>query len=89
MPRNADTMSSVSRSFKSVVESDAVWDKFLPPEIHTIMSSSSPPQPPLVFPFFTSKTKNELFLALCNNLVLIEQGKLSFSLDNGVGRNVI
>ncbi|KAM2131946.1 hypothetical protein ACFX1Q_013385 [Malus domestica] len=50
MPRNADTMLSVSRSFKSVVKSDAVWDKFLPPEIHIIMSSSSPPQSPLVFP---------------------------------------
>ncbi|KAM1160690.1 hypothetical protein ACFX19_034268 [Malus domestica] len=85
-PRDAGTMSSVSRSFRSAAESDAVWDKFLPPEIHTIMSSSSPSQPPLVSPSFTSKTKKELFLAVCDNPVLIEQGKLSFSLDKWSGK---
>ncbi|KAM1406642.1 hypothetical protein ACFXTH_001298 [Malus domestica] len=43
-PRDTGTMSSVSRSFRSAAESDVVWDKFLPLEIHTIMSSSSPLQ---------------------------------------------
>ncbi|KAM1708315.1 hypothetical protein ACFX2K_001307 [Malus domestica] len=42
--RDAGMMSSISRSFRSPVESDVVWDKFLPPQIHTILSSSSPPQ---------------------------------------------
>ncbi|KAM1053907.1 hypothetical protein FF1_001367 [Malus domestica] len=30
-PRDAGMMSSISRSFRSPVESDVVWDKFLPP----------------------------------------------------------
>ncbi|RXH82539.1 hypothetical protein DVH24_036880 [Malus domestica] len=88
-PRDAGTLSSVSRSFRSAAESDTVWDRFLPPDIHTILSSSSPSMsvhPPHVSPSSASKTKKELYLALCDNPVLIEQGKLSFSLDRWSGK---
>ncbi|KAM1095890.1 hypothetical protein FF1_010730 [Malus domestica] len=88
-PRDAGTVASVSRSFRSAADSDAVWGRFLPPDIHTILSSSSPSmsvQPLHVAPSSASKTKKELYLALCDNPVLIEQGKLSFSLDKWSGK---
>ncbi|CAB4285521.1 unnamed protein product [Prunus armeniaca] len=90
-PRDACRLSSVSRSFKSASESDAVWDRFIPPENHTILSlqspsssvSSSPSSPSSTS---NSKSKKELYLTLCDNPVLIEQGKMSFSLDKSSGK---
>ncbi|CAB4316050.1 unnamed protein product [Prunus armeniaca] len=84
-------LSSVSRSFKSAFESDAVWDRFIPPETHTILSlqspsssvSSSPSSPSSTS---NSKSKKELYLTLCDNPVLIEQGEMSFSLDKSSGK---
>ncbi|KAH0994535.1 hypothetical protein GBA52_018399 [Prunus armeniaca] len=90
-PRDACRLSSVSRSFKSASESDAVWDRFIPPETHTILSlqspsssvSSSPSSPSSTS---NSKSKKELYLTLCDNPVLIDQGKMSFSLEKSSGK---
>ncbi|CAB4298923.1 unnamed protein product [Prunus armeniaca] len=89
-PRDACRLSSVSRSFKSVSESDAVWDRFIPPETHTILSLQSPSSSVSSSPSSTSnsksKSKKELYLTLCDKQVLIEQGKMSFSLDKSSGK---
>ncbi|KAM5561814.1 putative F-box protein PP2-B12 [Rosa sericea] len=79
-PPDACRLSSVSRSFRSAAESDAVWSRFLPPEIPTILSHSGPHAPNC-----RSKSK-EFYLALCDNPVLIDEGKMSFSLDKWSGK---
>ncbi|XP_021800808.1 putative F-box protein PP2-B12 [Prunus avium] len=95
-PRDACRLSSVSRSFKSASDSDAVWDRFIPPETHTILSAQSPSSSVFSSPLYpsshsstsnsNSKSKKELYLTLCDNPVLIEQGKMSFSLDKSSGK---
>ncbi|XP_050382068.1 putative F-box protein PP2-B12 isoform X2 [Argentina anserina] len=79
-PPDACRLSSVSRSFRSAAESDAVWSKFLPPEIPTILSHTAADAPSC-----RSKSK-EFYLALCDHPVLIDDGKLSFSLDKWSGK---
>lgn len=86
-PRDACRLSLVSRSFKSASESDAVWDRFIPPETHTILSLQSPsssvsssPSSPSSTSNSKSKSKKELYLTLCDNPILIEQGKMVTSL---------
>lgn len=61
-PRDACRLCLVSRIFRSAAESDAVWDRFLPPDCLSIAS----PQP---YP-----SKKHLFLSLCDRPVLIDQG---------------
>ena len=67
---DACRLSLVSRGFRSAAESDAVWSKFLPSEIPTLLSLSGPDAPN-----FRSKSK-ELYLALCENPVLIDEGRM-------------
>ncbi|XP_024162242.1 putative F-box protein PP2-B8 isoform X2 [Rosa chinensis] len=66
--------------FKSAAESDAVWDKFLLPEIHMMLSQSRESG------LLGARSKKELCLALCNKPLLIDDGKLSFSLDKRSGK---
>ncbi|KAM0995232.1 hypothetical protein ACFX19_010787 [Malus domestica] len=47
----------------SAAESDTVWDKFLPHDIPSILSHSSSS---------SSSSKNELYLTLCENPILID-----------------
>ncbi|KAM5561649.1 putative F-box protein PP2-B12 [Rosa sericea] len=79
-PEDACRLSVLSKNFKSAAESDAVWDKFLPPETPTILSQSGESG------LLAAKSKKELYLALCNKPVLINDGKLSFSLDKWSGK---
>ncbi|XP_062002004.1 putative F-box protein PP2-B12 [Rosa rugosa] len=79
-PPDACRVSLLSKVIRSAAESDAVWDKFIPPETYTILSqsnslSSTPP-----------KSKKELYMALCDNPVLIDEGNMSFSLDKWSGK---
>ncbi|KAL6193048.1 hypothetical protein ACLB2K_034133 [Fragaria x ananassa] len=72
-PPDACRLLSVSRCFRSVAESDTVWSMFLPPEIPTILSHSGPDVHNC-----RSKSK-EFYLALCDNPVLIDDGKMRAS----------
>ncbi|KAM5576568.1 F-box protein PP2-B10-like [Rosa sericea] len=76
-PRDACRLSSLSRIFMSAAESDTIWYKFLPPEIHSLLSPSL---------YYLSKSKKELYLALCDSPALIDEGKMSFSLDKWSGK---
>ncbi|EEF33114.1 conserved hypothetical protein [Ricinus communis] len=69
--------SVVSTSFRSAMESDAVWERFLPSDYHEILSRLLTP--------FTFSSKKELFLRLCNPL-LIDSGKKSFKLEKSSGK---
>ncbi|KAK7376338.1 hypothetical protein VNO78_34804 [Psophocarpus tetragonolobus] len=67
----------VSKTFYSAAESDAVWETFLPSDIHSIISQSPSPL------HFSSK--KALFLALSHRPILIDQGKKTFQLDTKTG----
>ena len=67
-PRDACRLSLISTTFKSAADSDAVWDKFLPPDTNEILSKSR---------FQTrSKSKKELYLTLSHNPILINDGNM-------------
>ncbi|KAL6132450.1 hypothetical protein ACLB2K_064693 [Fragaria x ananassa] len=65
-PRDACRLSLLSKLFRSAADSDAVWDKFLPPETRTMS--------PEELGVFAARTKKEVFLALCP--VHFREGKL-------------
>ncbi|XVF06945.1 hypothetical protein REPUB_Repub06bG0095000 [Reevesia pubescens] len=74
-PRDASRLSLVSTTFKSGAESDAVWESFLPSDYKALIPSS-----------LSFSSKKELYLSLCQNPVLIDGGRKSFSLERGSGK---
>ncbi|KAI4302016.1 hypothetical protein L6164_035239 [Bauhinia variegata] len=78
-PRDACRLSLISSTFRSAAESDAVWERFLPPDYQTIISAAASFCP-------SSNTKKELFRTLCEKPILIDEGKMSFSLDKVSGK---
>ncbi|KAJ0014651.1 hypothetical protein Pint_21393 [Pistacia integerrima] len=87
-PHDACRLSLVSSIFKSAAESDAVWERFLPPEYQSIISMSSPCPPSSSSPssLLCLPSKKELFLSLCDHPILIDDGKKAFSLDKQSGK---
>ncbi|KAK2650794.1 hypothetical protein Ddye_018283 [Dipteronia dyeriana] len=75
-PRDACRLACVSTTFRSAADSDIVWDRFLPPEYSSCLSSS--PTTRLVL------SKKELYFCTCHNL--IHNGKMSFWLDISSGK---
>ncbi|XVF65110.1 hypothetical protein PTKIN_Ptkin09bG0220400 [Pterospermum kingtungense] len=78
-PRDACTMALVSHAFRSVADSDAVWETFLPVHYRDIISKSS--SPPLL-----SLPKKDLYFSLCHRPILIDNGAVSFQLDRENGK---
>ncbi|KAJ4955528.1 hypothetical protein NE237_012311 [Protea cynaroides] len=79
-PRDACRSSVVSSIFRSAVDSDSVWERFLPSDIRLILSSSVSPS----LPNFSSK--KEQFLHLCDNPLLIDNGTKTFALEKSSGK---
>ncbi|KFK33435.1 hypothetical protein AALP_AA5G013300 [Arabis alpina] len=77
-PRGACVVASVSKTFNSAAKSDIVWEKFLPPEY-----------PSLIPPSRVFSSKKELYLALCDDPVLIENGKKSLWLEKATGKKCV
>lgn len=63
-PRDACVAASVSKTFESAVQSDTVWEKFLPPDYSSLVPQSR------VF-----LSKKDLYFSLCHDPFLIEDGK--------------
>ncbi|XP_016508950.1 putative F-box protein PP2-B12 [Nicotiana tabacum] len=80
-PRDASRLSLVASIFRSAAESDAVWDRFLPPDYRDIISRSSDGPDSIMF-----GSKKELYLYLCDYPFLIEGGTKSFSLEKRSGK---
>ncbi|XP_065848183.1 putative F-box protein PP2-B12 [Euphorbia lathyris] len=78
-PKTACVLSAVSSAFKNAAESDTVWEKFLPSDYQMILSGSNSPVLSLL-------PKKQLFLSLCNNPILIDNGRKSFSLAKWSGK---
>ncbi|XP_042517515.1 uncharacterized protein LOC122091572 [Macadamia integrifolia] len=81
-PQDACRSSVVSSFLRSAADSDLVWERFLPSDIHRILSSSSSVSRSL--PSFSSK--KELFLHLCHNPLLIDRGTKTLSLEKHSGK---
>ncbi|XP_050114808.1 F-box protein At2g02240-like [Malus sylvestris] len=79
-PTDACRFSAVSRSFMSAAESDAVWDKFVPHDIPSILSHHSSSSSS------STSSKKELYLTLCENPILLDDGKMLFFLDKWSGK---
>ncbi|KAM5561828.1 putative F-box protein PP2-B12 [Rosa sericea] len=77
-PPDACRLSVLSRVIRLAAESDAVWDKFLPPETHEILSHSATAS--------AAKSKKELYMSLSHMPVLIDDGTMSFSLEKWTGK---
>ncbi|XP_062011713.1 putative F-box protein PP2-B12 [Rosa rugosa] len=80
-PPDACRLSSLSKAIRSAAESDAVWEKFIPRETHEILSQSNSS-----LSSFPPKSKKELYMALCDTPILIDEGYTSFSLDKWSGK---
>ncbi|KAK3427607.1 hypothetical protein EUGRSUZ_F03790 [Eucalyptus grandis] len=75
-PPDACRLASVSSIFKSACDSDAVWASFLPPDWRPMVSRSA-------------SSLKELYFSLCDDPVLVGDGKMSFSLDRHNGKKCI
>lgn len=79
-PKDACRLSSLSTTFRSAAESDAVWDMFLPPQYRSMPSLSTESSQPC------SSSKKELYLRLCDHPILVDEGRKSFWLEKRTGK---
>ncbi|XP_074558532.1 F-box protein PP2-B11-like [Curcuma longa] len=80
-PLDAARSSAVSHNFRSAAASDAVWDRFLPPDIDAILSRAIAP---VEFP-----SKKDLFLRLSARPILIDGGDASFALERSSSKKCL
>ncbi|KAH6770033.1 hypothetical protein C2S52_014836 [Perilla frutescens var. hirtella] len=71
-PKDACRVAAVSQGFKSAVDSDTVWERFLPPNYNEIVWRASSP--------LSFSTKKQLFFLLRCSTLLLDGGKLSLRL---------
>ncbi|OWM86110.1 putative F-box protein PP2-B12 [Punica granatum] len=79
-PRDTGRLSSISATFRSAADSDAVWRHFLPPDYESIVAHSSDSSSLHGLPL------KELYFRLCTNPILIDEGRKSFWLDKWSGK---
>ncbi|KAI7725967.1 hypothetical protein M8C21_004188 [Ambrosia artemisiifolia] len=76
-PRDACRSAVVASLFRTAVESDMLWDSFLPPDHQEIISKSMSP--------VMYKSKKELFFKL-SSPIFIDRGLKAFSIDKATGK---
>ncbi|KAK4758719.1 hypothetical protein SAY87_020020 [Trapa incisa] len=79
-PGDVCRLSSVSSTFRSAGDSSAVWCRFLPPEYQSIIVRSADASHLVGLPL------KELYISLCRNPILIDEGSKSFWLDRLTGK---
>ncbi|GMI96129.1 phloem protein 2-B10 [Hibiscus trionum] len=80
-PGDACRSATVCTALRSSVDSDAVWEKFLPHDYRSIISGSSSSTSLL-----SLMRKKDLFFHLSSHPVLIQNGTMSFQLEKGSGK---
>ncbi|WRX20321.1 F-box domain - like 10 [Theobroma cacao] len=73
-PLDACRSALVSPTFRSAASSDAVWERFLPPDYQDIISKSS-----LKLSSLDSLSKKDLVFHLCHHPVILNNGSLTAS----------
>jgi len=76
-PADACRAAAVSAAFRSAADSDAVWERFLPPDYDAILDRA--------VHAVDFDTKKELFLDLCQEHILLDDGRMSFGLHRSNG----
>ncbi|VAI40663.1 putative F-box protein PP2-B12 [Triticum dicoccoides] len=76
-PADACRAAAVSAAFRSAADSDAVWERFLPPDCDAILERA--------VHLVDSSSKKELFMDLSDEHVLLDDGKRSFGLQRSTG----
>ncbi|VFR00820.1 unnamed protein product [Cuscuta campestris] len=71
-PPDAAAFCLISKRFKSALESNAVWKKFLPPDIDDVLSES----PSTTIPWKKKKKKKDLYLSLSHSPILLDRCNL-------------
>ncbi|KAK8599709.1 hypothetical protein V6N13_060466 [Hibiscus sabdariffa] len=79
-PADACRSAVVCPALRSAVDSDGVWEKFLPCDYKSIILDSSSPASLL------SMEKKELYFRLFCHSILIQNGTMSFQLEKGSGK---
>ncbi|KAI4369378.1 hypothetical protein MLD38_017821 [Melastoma candidum] len=77
-PREVCRLSTVSSSFRSAAESDAVWRKFLPYAADDLVRRLADA---LAFP----SSNKEVFVRLCRRPLIFDTGRKSFGLERSTG----
>ncbi|KAF4392296.1 hypothetical protein F8388_012752 [Cannabis sativa] len=72
-PRDACRLCLVASIFKSAAESDAVWEKFLPPGYHSFIVDSDYHRRAL--------TKKDLYFSLCDQPLLFDEGRKNSEIE--------
>ncbi|CAH9051977.1 unnamed protein product [Cuscuta europaea] len=80
-PEDACRLSLTAPTFHSAAISDAVWERFLPPDYRDIISRSNN-----AAGLLSSGSMKDLFIRLCDNPVLIDNDTKSFSLEKKSGK---
>ncbi|KAJ6329886.1 hypothetical protein OIU76_008667 [Salix suchowensis] len=81
-PQDVGRLSAVSPIFMSAAVSDVVWERFLPRDLESILSTSPDGSRLLA----SAASKKELYFSLCENPVLVDNGRKSFSLEKKSGK---
>ncbi|XP_042969709.1 F-box protein PP2-B1-like [Carya illinoinensis] len=80
-PPDACKMSLVSRTFRSAAASNLVWEALLPPDHQQIISESVSSSSSL-----NILSMKDLYFSLCDNPILINNGKRSFTIHKWSGK---
>ncbi|KAL1561628.1 F-box protein PP2-B11-like [Salvia divinorum] len=75
---DASRSSAASKELRSAAENDVVWERHLPLGYQEIISKAASP--------LKYATKKDLYFSLSDSPILIDQGKMSFSIDKRSGR---
>ncbi|VFQ78858.1 unnamed protein product [Cuscuta campestris] len=81
-PEDACRLSLTGSTFRSAAMSDAVWERFLPPDYRDIISRSAEAADLLA----SAASKKDLYFRLCDFPVLIDGDTKSFSLEKKSGK---
>ncbi|XP_047072043.1 putative F-box protein PP2-B2 [Lolium rigidum] len=76
-PADACRAAVVSAAFRSAADSDAVWERFLPPDCDAIQERA--------VHLVDASSKKELFMDLSDEHILLDDGKMSFGLQRTNG----
>ncbi|KAL1827060.1 hypothetical protein ACET3Z_005472 [Daucus carota] len=84
-PTDACRLALVAPAFRSIADSNGVWERFLPCDYSQLISRAVPAHRHILDHLALSP-KKKLYLFLCDNPLVIDNGTLSFSLDKWTGK---
>lgn len=80
-PLDACRLTLVAPSFRSIADSNAVWERFLPSDYLQLISRAVPAAHQTIRQLLASSPKKKLYLFLCDHPLLIDDGTMVTSLS--------